>query len=84
MTLIGPLLFALGLGLCWIIGRYVTKGDSLLVPVTCALFGIAGLMTGFPDLWADSFVWALIVLAVYGAVGSVVYRGGRAARGTSK
>ena len=84
MTLLGPILFALGLGVCWGIGRFVTRGDSLLVPVTCALFGIAGLIAGFPELWADSFVWALIVLAVYGGIGSIVFRGGRAARGGSR
>ncbi|MGI1662392.1 hypothetical protein ACRDNQ_09125 [Palleronia sp. KMU-117] len=83
MTLIGPILFALGLCVCWVLGRHVTKGDSLLVPLACALFGIAGLITGFPDLWTDSFVWALLVLAAYGAVGSIVFRAGRAARGKS-
>jgi hypothetical protein len=84
MTLVGPALFALGLAVCWGLGRYVPKGDSLLVPVATALFGIAGLMTGFPGLWADSFIWALVVLAAYGAVGSVVFRAGRAAREQSR
>lgn len=84
MTFVGPILFALGLGVCWGIGRYVTRGDTFLVPLTCAIFGIAGLVVGFPDLWVDSFIWALVVLAVYGGVGSVVFRGGRAAREKSR
>jgi hypothetical protein len=84
MTLLGPILFLLGLGVCWGIGRYVTKGDSLLVPLSCGLFGVAGLMSGFPTLWADSFVWALVVLGVYGALGSIVFRSGRAAREKSR
>jgi hypothetical protein len=84
MTLIGPFLFALGLAVCWGIGRYITKGDSLLVPFTSALFGVSGLMYGFPDLWADSFVWALVILGAYGVVCSIVFRTGRAARKKSQ
>jgi hypothetical protein len=84
MMLLGPILFALGLAVCWGIGRFVSRGDSLLVPFTCALFGVAGLMNGFPDLWSDSFVWALVVLAAYGLVGSIVFRAGRAARQGSR
>jgi hypothetical protein len=41
-------------------------------------------MYGFPDLWADSFVWALVILGAYGVVGSIVFRAGRAARKKSQ
>ncbi len=84
MTLAGLALFALGLAVCWGLGRYVAKGDGLLVPVASALFGIAGLMTGFPGLWTENFVWSLVVLAAYGAVGSILFRSGRAARNSPK
>jgi hypothetical protein len=84
MTLVGPILFALGLGACWGIGRYVAKGHGIFVPVASAVFGIAGLVLGFPEFWAGSFVWALVVLGVYGAIGSMVFRGGRSMREKSQ
>ncbi len=80
MIVVGPALFLLGLGVCWSIGRYLDTDNALLVPAATALFGIAGLITGFPNIWNDNLIWALVVLAVYGAIGSILFRSGRALR----
>ncbi len=78
MILIGVLFFALGLGGCYAIGRYVTKFADLAQGLVVGLCGVGGLIFGLPELWADQFIWSLGLLFVYGIVGSLVFRKGRA------
>jgi hypothetical protein len=79
--IVGAFFFALGLLACYVIGRRLTKYAEIAQGAAVGLCGVAGLIFGLPDLWADNFFWSLGLLFVYGLIGSFVFRQGRKARG---
>lgn len=80
MILLGVLFFAAGLAACYAIGRHMTKFADLAQGLAVGLCGVGGLIFGLPELWADQFFWSLGLLFVYGIIGSLVFRKGRAGR----
>ncbi len=79
--IVGAFFFALGLAGCYVIGGRMTKYADIAQGAAVGVCGVAGLIFGLPDLWADNFLWSLGLLFVYGVVGSFVFRQGRKARG---
>jgi len=80
MSLIAVMLFLLGFAASWVAGRYVIKGAAVLQGGAIGICGVAALVFGLPDVWANSFVWAVIALAIYGLVGALIFRSAQGVR----
>jgi hypothetical protein len=80
MTLTAIGLFLLGFAASWVAGRYIRTGAAAVQGGAIGVCGVAALIFGMPDLWANDFVWAVAALLIYGLVGALIFRSGQAAR----
>jgi hypothetical protein len=80
MTAQAAILFLLGFAASWFAGRYMTRGAQAAQGGAIGLCGVAGFMFGMPQVWAESFLWALAGLLIYGLIGAMIFRSGQAVR----
>ncbi len=80
MSLIAVALFLLGFGASWVAGRYVEKGGAMIQGGAIGLCGVAALIFGMPEIWANNLGWAIVALLIYGLIGALIFRSGQAAR----
>ncbi|MCU4651506.1 hypothetical protein N8I71_01600 [Roseibacterium sp. SDUM158016] len=80
MTLIAAGLFLLGFAASWVAGRYIASGAAAVQGGAIGLCGVAALIFGMPQVWAENFLWAIVALLIYGLIGALIFRSGQAAR----
>ncbi|WP_375551332.1 hypothetical protein [Rhodophyticola porphyridii] len=84
MTLLAAFFFLLGFAASWVAGRYVGRGAAAIQGGAIGVIGVAALLYGMPDVWADNLIWAIVALLIYGLIGALIFRSAQATRGKAK
>lgn len=80
MTLTAVAFFFVGFVAAWLVGRYVTRGAAVIQSAVTGLCGLAAVFIGMPGVVAESFIWALTGLIVYGLIGALIFRSAQGMR----